>query len=116
MLSRLWGINQAQTALLVYARIHALTIYRVSAEKDFDLMNMHPNQTNYSLMCTQFHCRKLQRTAKTTLPFKVLEDFSPSNNQMVHLEGETSNQLLDTLADWNTYLEDHVPYYQEPLP
>jgi hypothetical protein len=33
---------------------------------------------------------------------------------------ETCRELLDTLAQWNTYLEDHVPYFQsqpqEPTP
>ena len=33
---------------------------------------------------------------------------------MADNEGETSNQILDTLAEWNDYLENHVPYYQEP--
>jgi hypothetical protein len=28
-------------------------------------------------------------------------------------EGETSNSLLDTLADWNTYLEQHAPSYRD---
>lgn len=61
---------------------------------------------------------------------------------MAHLEGETSNpkslllaewsknstgntgnlspleieQFLDTLAEWNTYLENHVPYFRERNP
>lgn len=33
---------------------------------------------------------------------------------------ETCRELFDTLAQWNTYLEDHVPYFQsqtqEPTP
>lgn len=24
------------------------------------------------------------------------------------------DKLFDTLADWNNYLENHVPYFQEP--
>ncbi len=33
---------------------------------------------------------------------------------MVPPDGETSNQILEELAEWNTYLESHVPYYKEP--
>lgn len=33
--------------------------------------------------------------------------------KMVGLEGETSNHLLDTLAEWNTFLEQHVPYFRD---
>jgi len=33
---------------------------------------------------------------------------------------ETCRELFETLAQWNTYLEDHVPYFQsqtqEPTP
>lgn len=35
---------------------------------------------------------------------------------MVRVEGETSNQLFDILAEWNTYLEQHVPPLPEMLP
>lgn len=39
---------------------------------------------------------------------------------MVGLEGGTPNHELDnlfeTLEEWNTYLENHVPYFQEPQP
>jgi hypothetical protein len=35
---------------------------------------------------------------------------------MARLEGETSNSLLETLEDWNTYLERHAPYFQGPRP
>lgn len=30
------------------------------------------------------------------------------------LDPEVSEQLFDVLADWNEYLEQHVPYFQEP--
>ena len=33
---------------------------------------------------------------------------------MVELDGKSSNQILDVLADWNHYLENYVPYYQDP--
>ncbi len=26
---------------------------------------------------------------------------------------ETCQELFDTLAQWNTFLEDHVPYFQK---
>ncbi|SCZ85070.1 hypothetical protein NSMM_340006 [Nitrosomonas mobilis] len=33
---------------------------------------------------------------------------------------ETCRELFETLAQWNTYLEDHIPYFQskvqEPIP
>jgi len=36
------------------------------------------------------------------------------------LSTENYRELFDTLAQWNTYLEDHVPYFQkqpqEPTP
>ncbi|SEN51034.1 hypothetical protein SAMN05216325_12149 [Nitrosomonas marina] len=28
---------------------------------------------------------------------------------------ETCGELFDTLAQWNTYLEDHVPYFQNQI-
>lgn len=28
---------------------------------------------------------------------------------MVHLEGQSLNQLLDTLEEWNIELEAHIP-------
>ena len=31
---------------------------------------------------------------------------------MVGPDGETSNDILDTLIEWNDYLENHVPYFQ----
>ena len=34
--------------------------------------------------------------------------------EMARLEGATSNKLLETLEEWNEYLERHVPYFQEP--
>lgn len=43
-------------------------------------------------------------TAKTTLPFNVLADFSGLNSQMVRLEGLSSNALFDILTDWNAQL------------
>jgi len=36
---------------------------------------------------------------------------------MVDQQGEISNsELLETLEEWNNYLEHHVPHYQEPQP
>ena len=35
---------------------------------------------------------------------------------MADFEGETSNRLFETLEEWNTYLKDNVPYFQEPQP
>jgi len=35
---------------------------------------------------------------------------------MAEREGETSNQLLETLEEWNEYLEAHAPYFKEPSP
>jgi hypothetical protein len=32
-----------------------------------------------------------------------------SQVNMVHLDGQTSNQLLETLAEWNEELEAHTP-------
>lgn len=29
------------------------------------------------------------------------------------LSAESYRELFDTLARWNTYLEDHVPYFQK---
>ncbi|CAA0121189.1 Uncharacterised protein [Halioglobus japonicus] len=40
-------------------------------------------------------------------------EYAP-RRKMVGLEDETSNQLFDTLAQWNDYLENHVPYFQGP--
>ena len=54
------------------------------------------------------------RTETSTLPFKVFGDFSSgTKSKMARPEGETSNSLLDTLADWNTYLEQHAPSYRD---
>ncbi len=42
------------------------------------------------------------------------------NNKDVTLELEnalsieTSGKLFDTLAEWNEYLQNHAPYFQEP--
>lgn len=30
------------------------------------------------------------------------------------LTSETCTQFFDTLAEWNGYLEQHVPYFNEP--
>jgi hypothetical protein len=35
---------------------------------------------------------------------------------MARLEGQTSNELFETLEEWNTYLNQHTPYFQEPQP
>lgn len=32
---------------------------------------------------------------------------------MAELDGDASNTLLDILGEWNTYLENYIPYYQE---
>ena len=43
-----------------------------------------------------------------------------SNNKDIKTELQTSlnpeacEELFDTLAEWNEYLENHVPYFQEP--
>ena len=37
-----------------------------------------------------------------TSPLELDSAFSP----------ETCRELFDTLAQWNTFLEDHVPYFQ----
>lgn len=39
---------------------------------------------------------------------------SQSCTQLAHLDGQTSNQLLDTLAEWNEELEAHLPVL-EPI-
>jgi hypothetical protein len=45
------------------------------------------------------------RTANLALPFKVLRDFSEGEIAMASLTGETSNQLFQTLEDWQAELE-----------
>lgn len=35
---------------------------------------------------------------------------------MVPLDGGTSNELFETLQEWNRELEANVPYFQEPQP
>ncbi len=32
---------------------------------------------------------------------------------MAETEGLSSNQVLEKLEEWNTYLEDHMPYFQD---
>jgi|GEM_PF-3561578 len=60
------------------------------------------------------YCRKEGfRTARISLPFCLLEGLKGGKNEMVPPDRQTSNQILDVLAEWNTYLETHVPYYQE---
>ncbi|HHB82012.1 MAG TPA: hypothetical protein ENK61_00915 [Devosia sp.] len=59
-----------------------------------------------SLLKNLAYCRnKDYRTAKTSLPFKVLAGISVGNCEMVGLGGETSNTLFDTLEEWNAYLK-----------
>ncbi|MES9999183.1 MAG: hypothetical protein ABW125_07255, partial [Candidatus Thiodiazotropha lotti] len=33
--------------------------------------------------------------------------------KMAHFEGETSNRLLETLEEWNEFLEKYAPYFKE---
>lgn len=33
--------------------------------------------------------------------------------ELARLDEETSNQVLETLEAWNTYLTAHVPHFQE---
>lgn len=40
----------------------------------------------------------------------------PTLLNMARPDAETSNEILDTLADWNTYLEKHVPHFKGPQP
>ena len=56
------------------------------------------------------------RTPETTLPFNALGGFLEGKSKMARLEGQTSNRLFETLEEWNTYLKDNVPYFQEPQP
>jgi len=45
------------------------------------------------------------RTAKTTLPFKILQQISAGNSGLVDLDEEESNRLFAVLKDWNTILQ-----------
>jgi hypothetical protein len=45
------------------------------------------------------------RTPDLALPFKVLADLKSSKSKLARPEGQTSNSLLDTLAEWNLYLQ-----------
>jgi len=38
------------------------------------------------------------------------------DGSMAETQGEIPNQLLDTLEEWNDYLEAHAPYFKEPGP
>jgi len=42
--------------------------------------------------------------------------FSEGKNKMARLEGETSNDLFETLEDWNAILEQLTPQYDEVSP
>lgn len=35
---------------------------------------------------------------------------------IVPLGGQESNEILDRLIEWNNYLNDNVPIFQEPQP
>lgn len=54
------------------------------------------------------YCRERGfRTPEFSIPFKVLAEFSGSDIEMAHLEGESLNQLFEALADWNRQLTHH---------
>ncbi len=38
-----------------------------------------------------------------------------SSEEKTALSTETYRELFDTLAQWNTYLEDHIPYFQKQV-
>jgi len=45
------------------------------------------------------------RTPKTSLHFKSLSSAWDGKKVMAHLEGETSNQLFETLEEWEAQLQ-----------
>ncbi len=55
------------------------------------------------------------RTSKTTLLFKVLGDICTPDRKMARLDGDSSNELFDTLTEWNTALE-HLRSKDSPVP
>lgn len=48
------------------------------------------------------------RTPDLALPFKVLADLKSTKSKLARPGGQSSNSLLDTLADWGTLLEQKV--------
>ncbi|MEM8596842.1 MAG: hypothetical protein AAGF76_10275 [Pseudomonadota bacterium] len=56
------------------------------------------------------------RTPKTNIIFKALEDISTIKSAMAESEGETSNSILDTLAEWNDQLKQSGVELRGPQP
>ncbi|HUE84502.1 MAG TPA: hypothetical protein VMO26_00340 [Vicinamibacterales bacterium] len=54
------------------------------------------------------------RTPDLALPFKVLADLKSPKSMMARPEGQTSNSLLDKLADWSAYLEQNARIQHRP--
>ena len=52
------------------------------------------------------------RAPNLALPCKVLADLKSTKCEMARPRGQTSNSLLETLAEWNTYLERDAPTYR----
>jgi hypothetical protein len=68
--------------------------------------------------CAKFECESVSRSPSTQKHAINQRVFGLSGNllegDLVPGVGETSNHLLDILAEWNDYLEHHVPFYQTP--
>ncbi|MBL1259812.1 MAG: hypothetical protein COB33_004670 [Thiotrichaceae bacterium] len=41
------------------------------------------------------------------------KDFSSKLEHKTPLNSDTCEELFNTLAEWNSYLEDHIPYFSE---
>ncbi len=46
------------------------------------------------------------------LPERSANDKVAASELNSAFSAETCRELFDTLAQWNSYLEDHVPYFQ----
>lgn len=51
--------------------------------------------------------------ASLSSEFCQTQNAAPHSDQIL-LDQETCDDLFRTLAEWNEYLENHVPYFQEP--
>ena len=56
------------------------------------------------------------RTGILTFPFRGLGGIRDSNYAMASLDEESSNQIFETLSDWNKILEHSYPEIRGPAP